>query len=83
MTNPIRTAATLATTLALTAAVVSAGPAATPADPREAVVLITTRTASGEAAQGYELPVEVEVADPSGKPVFRARIAMWISPRKA
>ena len=31
MTNPIRTAATLATTLALTAAVVSAGPAATPA----------------------------------------------------
>ena len=50
MTNPIRTAATLATTLALTAAVVSAAPAATPTDPREAVVLITTRTASGEAA---------------------------------
>ena len=42
MTNPIRTAATLATTLALTAAVVSAAPAATPTDPREAVVLPTT-----------------------------------------
>jgi len=43
----------------------------------------TPAFAPHEAAQGYELPVEVEVADPSGKPVFRARIAMWISPRKA
>ncbi|TWG94413.1 acyl-coenzyme A thioesterase PaaI-like protein [Luteimonas sp. J16] len=43
----------------------------------------TPAFAPHEAAQGYELPVDVEVADPSGKPVFRARIAMWISPRKA
>ena len=35
-----------------------------------------------EAAEGYELPVEVGISDPSGKAVFRARIAMWVSPRK-
>ncbi len=32
------------------------------------------------AAAGYELPVLVEIADGSGEPVFRARIAMWVSP---
>lgn len=31
--------------------------------------------------QGYEVPVEVEVRDPGGVAVFRARIAMWVSPR--
>lgn len=31
---------------------------------------------------GYELPVEVEVRDPGAAIVFRARIAMWVSPRK-
>ncbi|MFC3716865.1 hotdog fold domain-containing protein [Luteimonas soli] len=36
-----------------------------------------------EADSGYELPVEVEVTDPSGEAVFRARIAMWVSPRRA
>lgn len=35
-----------------------------------------------ESDTGYELPVDVEVADPSGRIVFRARIAMWVSPRK-
>jgi hypothetical protein len=34
-----------------------------------------------EAGTGYELPVDVEVTDPSGEVVFRARIAMWLSPR--
>jgi acyl-coenzyme A thioesterase PaaI-like protein len=34
-----------------------------------------------EAAEGYELPVDVEVTDPSGEAAFRARITMWLSPR--
>ncbi|MCE5231977.1 MAG: hotdog fold domain-containing protein [Mizugakiibacter sp.] len=33
------------------------------------------------AAEGYALPVEVMVRDPAGAAVFRARIAMWVSPR--
>ncbi|WP_202844260.1 hotdog fold domain-containing protein [Luteimonas saliphila] len=36
-----------------------------------------------EANAGYELPVQVEVSDPGGEVVFRARIAMWVSPRRA
>lgn len=35
------------------------------------------------APEGYELPVEVLVTDPQGDTVFRARIAMWVSPRRA
>ncbi|KGQ17816.1 hypothetical protein LF41_2023 [Lysobacter dokdonensis DS-58] len=35
-----------------------------------------------EATQGYELPVTVLVTDPSDAPVFRARIAMWVSPKR-
>lgn len=35
------------------------------------------------AAEGYALPVDVTIADPSGEPVFRARIDMWVSPRPA
>jgi len=31
---------------------------------------------------GREWPVRVEVTDPSGTPVFRARVTMWVSPRK-
>ena len=34
-----------------------------------------------EAATGYELPVSVVVTDPAGDAVFRARIAMWVSPK--
>ncbi|GAB3349363.1 hotdog fold domain-containing protein [Lysobacter tyrosinilyticus] len=34
-----------------------------------------------EAASGYELPVTVSVRDGEGDEVFRARIAMWLSPR--
>ena len=31
---------------------------------------------------GYELPVAVEVRNPTGGPVFRARISMWLSPQR-
>jgi len=34
-----------------------------------------------EADAGYELPVTVSVRDPQGDEVFRARIAMWLSPK--
>lgn len=33
------------------------------------------------AAEGYDLPVEVVVTDPSGDAVFRATISMWVSPQ--
>lgn len=32
---------------------------------------------------GYELPFDVTVQDPQGDEVFKARIAMWVSPRPA
>jgi acyl-coenzyme A thioesterase PaaI-like protein len=35
-----------------------------------------------EADEGYELPVDVVVSDPGGDAVFRARIAMWVSPKR-
>ena len=35
-----------------------------------------------EASAGYDLPVTVVVTDSSGDTVFRARIAMWVSPRR-
>lgn len=34
-----------------------------------------------ESVEGYELPVQVEIANGGGESVFRARIAMWVSPR--
>ncbi|MBM7132312.1 hotdog fold domain-containing protein [Dyella mobilis] len=37
--------------------------------------------AAVESAEGYEWPVVVRVSDPAGKEVFRARIALWLSPR--
>jgi acyl-coenzyme A thioesterase PaaI-like protein len=33
------------------------------------------------ATEGYELPVQVEVHDPSGEPTFRAVVTMWLSPK--
>ena len=36
-----------------------------------------------ESAEGYELPVSVSVRDTQGDEVFRARIAMWLSPKPA
>jgi len=35
-----------------------------------------------ESASGYELPVTVVVKNDAGDAVFRASIAMWVSPRK-
>ena len=32
---------------------------------------------------GYQVPVNVEVRNPQGTAVFKARIAMWVSPRPA
>jgi len=34
-----------------------------------------------EATQAYALPVQVEARDAAGEVVFRARVAMWVSPR--
>lgn len=36
-----------------------------------------------ESTEGYELPIDVAIADPGGEAVFRARIAMWVSPKPA
>ena len=36
-----------------------------------------------EAAEGYELPVNVVVTDLQGEAVFKARISMWVSPKPA
>ncbi|MGY1408621.1 MULTISPECIES: hotdog fold domain-containing protein [unclassified Luteimonas] len=35
-----------------------------------------------ESAEGYELPVRVEVLDAAGETVFRATIRMWVSARR-
>ncbi|MGB3269943.1 MAG: hotdog fold domain-containing protein [Rhodanobacter sp.] len=34
------------------------------------------------SAEGYECPVIVQITDHTGAPVFRARVDMWVSPRK-
>ena len=34
-----------------------------------------------EASEGYELPFEVVVENPAGEAVFKATIAMWVSPK--
>jgi len=33
------------------------------------------------AAEGYDLPIEVVVANPQGETVFTATIGMWVSPK--
>ncbi len=38
---------------------------------------------AAESATAYELPVRVEVLDPAGSAVMRARVRMWASPRPA
>ena len=42
----------------------------------------TPDIAPRESTQGYELPVTLVVTDPSDAPVFRARIAMWVAPKR-
>ena len=34
------------------------------------------------SAEGYDWPVNVEVSDAAGDVVFRARVMMWVAPRK-
>lgn len=41
----------------------------------------TTDIAAIESEAGYEFPVTVLVTDPRGEAVFRAHVAMWVSPR--
>lgn len=41
----------------------------------------TPAFAPRDAAEGYELPFEVVVENPQGEAVFKASIAMWVSPR--
>ena len=36
----------------------------------------------GAVDNGFEWPVCVDITDPAGSTVFRARITMWLSPRK-
>lgn len=35
-----------------------------------------------ESDEGYDLPVRVEITDPGGEAVMRARIALWVTPRR-
>lgn len=42
----------------------------------------TPATELREAAEGYDLPVDVLVRNDAGEQVFQARIEMWVSPRK-
>jgi hypothetical protein len=34
------------------------------------------------AAQGYDLPINVDVFDGAGEKVFNAEIRMWLTPKK-
>jgi acyl-coenzyme A thioesterase PaaI-like protein len=43
---------------------------------------IATATAVHSAGEGYEWPVDVQVTDAAGEAVFRARVMMWVSPRR-
>jgi acyl-coenzyme A thioesterase PaaI-like protein len=42
----------------------------------------TPEATAPSSADGYEWPVRVEVMDGAGDTVFRARVLMWVSPRK-
>ncbi|EIM01481.1 DUF4442 domain-containing protein [Rhodanobacter thiooxydans] len=44
--------------------------------------IATPELAAPVSGDGYEWPVKVEVADDAGEMVFRARVLMWVSPRK-
>jgi acyl-coenzyme A thioesterase PaaI-like protein len=44
--------------------------------------LATPAFAPVASATGYALPFDVQVADDAGETVFRARIDMWVSPKR-
>lgn len=46
------------------------------------VARATPESAAVEASSGYAWPVRVSVRNQAGEDVFRARIDMWVSPRK-
>ena len=45
--------------------------------------LATPDVPPDESSQGYDLPVTVVVTDAQGEAVFRAHVAMWVSPKPA
>lgn len=47
------------------------------------VALATPESPAVEASSGYAWPVRVNVRNEAGEDVFRARIDMWVAPRKA
>lgn len=42
----------------------------------------TPEVAAHSAVDGYEWPVDVQVTDAADEVVFRARVMMWVAPRK-
>jgi len=42
----------------------------------------TPATAAHVSDEGHEWPVDVQVTDTTGEAVFRARVMMWVAPRK-
>ncbi|OOG61059.1 DUF4442 domain-containing protein [Rhodanobacter sp. B05] len=42
----------------------------------------TPEAPARSSAEGYEWPVDVRISDADGEVVFRARVNMWVSPRK-
>lgn len=42
----------------------------------------TPEVPARSSAEGHEWPVRVQVSDAGGEVVFRARVMMWVSPRK-
>ena len=42
----------------------------------------TPALAARASGDGHEWPVDVQVTDAAGEVVFRARVMMWVSPRK-
>jgi acyl-coenzyme A thioesterase PaaI-like protein len=47
------------------------------------LVAVAQPEGAPDAERGVEYPVRVEVRDTADELVFRARIAMWVSPKKA
>ena len=44
--------------------------------------IATPETTVCSAVDGHEWPVDVQVTDAAGEAVFRARVMMWVSPRR-
>lgn len=44
--------------------------------------IATPETPARASTEGYDWPVNVQVSDAGGDVVFRARVMMWVAPRK-